>query len=181
LHLVLRDVEQTLLRNEAERRGPGTTNGAVGIGSRDAGTLAKEPPGHRRHRRPQKNRVKGTRDAQSPGKPALKHQKAISVAPAKSEGKVPTVEETPQTLAELGDLQKEDVLRKLVEKLEGRASTLAANLKLEANHKVDGEAKQASGLKLTAQCVAGKVLALHFNSLVEGILVVGGGKGGGGW
>jgi hypothetical protein len=51
-----------------------------------------------------------------------------------------------ESLAELGSLQKEDVLRKLVEKLEGRASTLAANLKLEAIQKVDAGGNHASGL-----------------------------------
>jgi len=152
-----RDVGQTLLRYEAECRGANGNYGALGVDRRDAKAFAEEPQRRRQHRGLQEDRVEETRAAKTPGKPAQKRQKAASEVPAKHEegvsGGKTAVEETPPTLAELGDLQKDDVLRKLVEKLEGRASTLAANLKLEANQKVDGEAQQASGLHLTAQWV----------------------------
>lgn len=56
---------------------------------------------------------------------------------------------TPQSLAQLGRNAKEDVLKSLMEKLEGRACTLAANLKLDAHQKVDVGVPQTSGMLWT--------------------------------
>ena len=77
-------------------------------------------------------------------KPAPKH---LPESPAEPDGEAPgkdAGEGQPQTLAQLAWDAKEDVLRKLMEKLDGKASMLAANLKLTAHQKA-GEGVPASG------------------------------------